>query len=718
MIKRILPFFIIILCVVWSTFISIELLSGENTEDFKHYFNKEDHQLLVIHHGEEIDWNSENFQILPSNQTLALSLLPKLKNKASLFISSKRPLFIIEKKDNWTEQAVSKLLSNGIFKFEFTGRKSFKFGEFNGNYLNHQLVLYKGKIDFTSINFRNIDEKASYSIVDFDDNQTITTDVYQKEDKTYRYKHKLVKTTNAQVKDDKKLFSSIIPSNFTEYIFYETHFLEESDPVFKKSDFRKWVKNGIVVLSNGTSKVALFDFKEGQNPIQNLNEKYNIEEKNETMGIFEKLDFSSLLAEETHLPLPYFVVELDDICLVSTNKQYLEEILTEINLGKSISQNEDKLNSVFANLPAKVVFRNVSGSKLNATSIFRNTLIETNCVKKDVVSKAKQTKVKDYFSMNPGERILDFITFNGRGNLLLLTESNKLICYTNGSKRWEKVLTSKPTQFSLFSFQNNQITLGIGNELQIIDINGRIIYRFPSTSSVSPNTNFINGKEVFLVANTPRSISVMNTKGKTLKTLRTNEDIKKIVSYQNRNKLFCGLQTGSFLYHVEIAKKSPLLKINVDSLTQVFAGKDNLYVCSVVAGNLSIQAVNGAKTSTKVKQNTQLLSSYSENNQQYFLLKQDKKLVAVDVNGRKAWERNLEIEDLSSVNVSVNQQGKNIIGVLDAIENRLYLYDSKGNILDDSERHGEQKLEISPFGSSAFSITTFLGTYLIQYTKL
>ena len=124
MIKRILPFFIIIVCVAWSTFISIELLSGENTEDFKHYFNKEDHQLLVIHHTEEIDWNSENFQILPSNQTLALSLLPKLKNKGSFFISSKRPLFVIEKKDNWTEQAVSKLLSNGIFKFEMTGRKS------------------------------------------------------------------------------------------------------------------------------------------------------------------------------------------------------------------------------------------------------------------------------------------------------------------------------------------------------------------------------------------------------------------------------------------------------------------------------------------------------------------------------------------------------------------------------------------------------------------
>ena len=39
------------------------------------------------------------------------------------------------------------------------------------------------------------------------------------------------------------------------------------------------------------------------------------------------------------------------------------------------------------------------------------------------------------------------------------------------------------------------------------------------------------------------------------------------------------------------------------------------------------------------------------------------------------------------------------------------------NKIDESERHGEQKIEISPFGTNAFSITTYLGSYLIQYTK-
>ena len=111
------------------------------------------------------------------------------------------------------------------------------------------------------------------------------------------------------------------------------------------------------------------------------------------------------------------------------------------------------------------------------------------------------------------------------------------------------------------------------------------------------------------------------------------------------------------------------------------------------------------------------MAAFTHNYQTYFLLKQGKKLTAMDFNGVKLWERNLSIEEITKIHVAVNQGGKTILGILDGIENRLYLYDSKGNRIDESERHGEQKIEISPFGTNAFSITTYLGSYLIQYTK-
>ncbi len=111
------------------------------------------------------------------------------------------------------------------------------------------------------------------------------------------------------------------------------------------------------------------------------------------------------------------------------------------------------------------------------------------------------------------------------------------------------------------------------------------------------------------------------------------------------------------------------------------------------------------------------MAAFIHNYHTYFLLRQGKKLIAIDFNGVKLWERNLLLEEITKIHVAENQSGKTILGILDGIENRLYLHDSKGNKIDESERHGEQKIEISPFGANAFSITTYLGSYLIQYTK-
>ena len=65
-------------------------------------------------------------------------------------------------------------------------------------------------------------------------------------------------------------------------------------------------------------------------------------------------------------------------------------------------------------------------------------------------------------------------------------------------------------------------------------------------------------------------------------------------------------------------------------------------------------------------------------------------------------------------------QATGILGfktVTERAENELYLLDQLGRASDTNERHGEMKVQVSPFGANAYSITTFLGSYLIQYTK-
>lgn len=717
MFKRILPISVVLICIAWSVFVSIDLLSNENSVDFKHYFNEVDQQVLVVHHVSELDWNASSIQILPSNQTIAIFLLSRTNQSTSLYISSKRALFVAEKKEHWSKKSVEKLLTNGLFNFEFTGRRSFKFGNLIGEFRNNQLAIYQGEQTVSVINFPSVDTKSSYSIIDLKEKEPIVTDVYQKADKTLSYKKTKLAKSKAKQCDDKLLFSSLISTNFTTYTFYENNFFSEADTTFLKSDFNKWIKNGIVFLSNGSAEVAIFDFKEGQNPVQNLNDQFGLPEKNEAFGEYEKVAFCDNWKQDTISK--FYVFEKEGICLVGRNKAYLDEVLTEMSLGKTLSQNQEKSQQIFSTLPRKVIYRSVTSKKSVAKSILNKMLVETTCVSKDNTSlnEIKDEKVKEYFSMNPGERILNFVTFNGRGNVVLLTETNKLVGYSNGSKRWEKQLADIPSAFSIFSFQNSTFSLCTSSETQILDLNGRIIYRFKPIGTVAPSSLNIENKEVYFVGDGIDNVSVFNTAGKTLKVLRLNEAYKGIYSFAQNGKAYCVSVGRTTAYVSEIVKRKSTKTISIDSTTQVYPFASAIYFGSLSNGTLTLQQTSGARNTIRLNQEAKLMGAFSHNNQVYFLIRQGKNLKAIDFNGKKLWERTLALEEISAIHVAVNQSGKTILGILDTIENRLYLYDTKGNKIDESERHGEQKIEISPFGANAFSITTYLGSYLIQYTK-
>ena len=57
------------------------------------------------------------------------------------------------------------------------------------------------------------------------------------------------------------------------------------------------------------------------------------------------------------------------------------------------------------------------------------------------------------------------------------------------------------------------------------------------------------------------------------------------------------------------------------------------------------------------------------------------------------------------------------IGVLDGIENKIVLLDSKNLTETKERRRGEKNLQLTTYDHRGISITTFLGEILIQYTK-
>ncbi len=708
--------FLVIVCLgltAWISYVSYDLIRTDTSSNLRDCFSFKDESIVVSHNPREINWKENNLQVLSASFTLYNSIISAITCESSIFLSTKRPILLIERKDNWTKNEVIAILVKGLFPLKFQGKMNFTFGKYKGRFLNNQLLLYQGDLDFYKNLTFEVDNKASYSVVYLSKKNTQTSDFYNKEKGSYKYtKTKYNKTTISAI-DDAKLFAGITPNFFSSYTFFSISYLKEIDKEFKNSDFTKWLDKGLVFIRNKNQNAAIFYFKEGQNPIQNLNEKLNIEERNESSANFKNIPFSSYFKQD--IATGFFIEEFNNFAVISTDKSYLDEIVAEINLGHSLSQDEKKMNFVYSELPVKVASRIVSNKEHKAINIFRSIKIETEYIASNKINVEEQENDKDYFTMNIGETIKDFIALDERGNVIALTESNKLIGYINGLRKWEKQLLNNDVILKDFKSDKNYSSLLLNGECQVIDKNGRIIYRLIATNGIAPLK--FSSKEEFVTVNGPNNFSILNEKGSVIKQFSTKGLIKQTGQYQKDKKNQIGILTQNMIYFLNPQSRSVTKKITCDSSFQLFTDNSSLFFAGIINNSLQIINSNAQSKISKIKSNSSIIGHYFENNNLVLLIKNTNEIRAIDNNGIVKWKKIMNLSEISSCSVKSGKNGIILIGILDAIENKLYLLNTSGQFIANQDLKGSEKLQITQFGENAFSISTILGNAVIQYTK-
>ena len=708
--------FLIIVCLgltAWISYVSYDLIRTDTSSNLRDCFSFKDESIVVSHNPREINWEENNLQVLSTSFTLYNSILSAITYESSIFLSTKRPILLIERKDNWTKNEVLAILGKGLFPLEFQGKMNFTFGKYKGRFLKNQLLLYQGDLEFFK-NFKiEVDNKASYSVVYLSKKNAQTSDFYNKEKGSYKYTKTKYNQTKISAFDDAKLFAGILPNFFSSYTFFSISYLKKIDKEFKNSDFTKWLDKGLVFIRNKNQNAVIFYFKEGQNPIQNLNEKLNIEERNESSANFKNIPFSSYFKQD--IATGFFIEGFNNFAVISTDKSYLDEIVAEINLGHSLSQDEKKMNFVYSELPVKVASRIVSNKEHKAINIFRSIKIETEYIASNKINVEEQENDKDYFTMNIGERIKDFIALDERGNVIALTESNKLIGYINGLRKWEKQLLNNNIILKDFKSDKNYASLLLNGECQVIDKNGRIIYRLLAPNGIAPLK--FSSKEEFVTVNGPNNFSLLNGKGSVIKQFSTNGLIKQTGQYQKDRKNQIGILTQNMIYFLNPQSRSVTKKIACDSSFQLFTDNSSLFFAGIINNSLQIINSNAQSKISKIKSNSSIIGHYFENNIPVLLIKSTNEIRAIDYNGIVKWKKTMNLSEISSCSVKSGKNGIILIGILDAIENKLYLLNTSGQFIANQDLKGSEKIQITQFGENAFSISTVLGNAVIQYTK-
>jgi outer membrane protein assembly factor BamB len=220
----------------------------------------------------------------------------------------------------------------------------------------------------------------------------------------------------------------------------------------------------------------------------------------------------------------------------------------------------------------------------------------------------------------------------------------------------------------------------------------------------------------FVVANTEKSIQIMSDKGSIIKPFQVLGNIRQLEATSQVKKPTLGVLTSAMYYTIDLEKRKTLTKISVDSTYNLINTGIELIPVSVKNSRL-MMIKNGKSTQFTIKNNVKLLGSYVLNKEVVFVLTREKELYAYQQNGKILWEKTLPAQEITSMSIQNSKQGIPILCVLDGLENELYILDQNGRENDQNDKHGETKVQVSSFGANAYSITTFLGSYIIQYTK-
>lgn len=719
--KRLLLAIFGLFIIAWISFVSYDLLQKENTHDFRTYFHHSDGAIWVIHQPNEVNWDDHSIQTLSLNQALFSSLSIRMKEPCSYFFSTKKVLFLLEKRSSWSKKEIQQLFENGLFPFELGKLNSFEYGKLHGIFKGNQLLIFDGELAEPNDHAFRVDTKASLSRVVLSKNHKggRVSDMYLKKGRIYTYSKSSIGKNSIKEIDDRRIFAHVIPSNIDSYSFYERSYLAKVDPVFAHSVFSKqMITNGVVFVTKDNRCAAIFDYQEDYSPIDILNEHLQKEGSDELSAEYKHLRFAKLMeqfADSTAQKPSLHIALMDAFAVVSSSKEFLDYVISEAELSNTLSQDERKIAQVYGNLPKKVAYRQVSRSKQQSVSVYGKKMLETSCRMIDIVEHKENQKTKDYFVMNPGVRVIDFAAFPERGNVIALTENHMLVGYINGLKKWEKPCPQEVLSMNLIEMGQSYVSVQFAKETQLFDKTGRLVFRMTSQNNITPSAYFAKNKMEFVIANTDKSVQLLNDKGTLIKPFQVNGTIKQIAVTTQAKKPILGVLTSTMYYTIDLEKRKTLSKLSIDSTYSLINTGVDLIPTSARNSSLSM-IKNGKTTQFSTKSNVKLLGSYLLNKELTFILSRGKELYAYQ-NGKVIWQKTISAQEISALSIQKSKNGTPILCVLDALENELYLLDQLGRASDTNERHGEMKVQVSPFGANAYSITTFLGSYLIQYTK-
>ena len=712
MLNRIVLAIIFLTSLSWIIYVAIDISSEKNNYSPESLFNSMDGEVLIVARPWEVNFiDLEKFGDAPSYD-LITSLNDSAYNRG--YFSQKRDHLLLVKDENWSAASIDLLFGKG--KRNNLGSEEFKIGAYNGRFHKTKLYLWKTTVDNEGTKKSNFifDKKASAAIFRFSEAGKINnhSDIYFKKDGKINYITKDANIKQGNQVRDETLFAGITTRNFDTYHFFERDYYATLDEDFKNGPMSKWLLNGFVKLTYQGETIIISDYISGQDPILILNDLNQSQD-------------SSLFSDKLIKGFPsqnstYTIKYLEDAVVISESAALCGQVIADYRLGNTIALDKTIRAKIFGQLPRAVSERMISSETSYSKMVYAGRLMETHTGHSEM---AAQPKIASSISMSCGFDIADFAELPGNGNIVALGTKGEVLGFRNKKTAWKSDIKVKAIGeiqlIDLHGTGENFILLNTKDEIHLWNLTGHYETGFPIKleSDATNEVKFYRWKEkgYFLIADENQKVFQFDAKGRELNIIPTGLDIKRRIDvWSSQRRLFAGFASSSLFKMYDVEKRKVHREFPISAVSFSLKVPNQLFQFGTSNNQLVKFDQKGIRTDFETYSRAKLRGLQMDNSNAVIIVQSANKIRLINSEGVPFGEIKLPFNEVEDVHVFTCDSGKTLIGVIDGLENNVYLYSTDGQKVVNKSLEGQSKIRLGSTNNQ-WRITTIVDQFVIQY---
>jgi hypothetical protein len=614
--------------------------------------------------------------------------------KISYFLSSTRPILLLEKSTHWKKSEIKSL------------KKTIALAnvniEFDGVYAILAKDISIAPSTLKTFDFKNDDKKASANYWDLSDHEHIVrTDIYALSSGYYQYKSSANTSKYGKPVADGKEFSAVLPQTIEKYKFIERFYALENDSVYANNPLSEWVDKGFVMAEFNKQTVLVSDYRAQQTPSLVLMDHAS---NSDSVQLDSPIKYFKGVQLTANFPSneeqSFYLFEIEDKTLFTENLEFAKKIQIAYQMGETLGLNQEKSKQFFSGLPTYTNFREVEQDRKTSIT-FKNNLRfavtsvppgeqlitenSTNWTNSELANYEGFTPIVDHLRGG-----YSLFAYDNKGEYILLNNSGDVIW----KGKADTSLTDEPQVIDIFENNKHQLLFTTHKSVYLIDLNGNNVGSFPYQSDYlfTSSVSYFRWKNTtrFLIGNSKGELTMLNTDGSELNivqagmhpivnkpfALNINGNLRGWCIDNSNEKLLTYLENPAKTQQLGSSKASHFEKVGGEVVGFLEAeGKTHLE--SMTGDNHKLLAEGSyipINVGTAIKKSNTLALF----NTKHQLIQS----IDLDFN-----------EVLSAYSVSVNNS--NYLLVLDFFKNNIHCYSSNGSPVDGFPKEGSILLKAS-----------------------